>query len=80
VCSTVTNNPNILFGGRIAFWQKGQKEKQIIWMSEFNKWWKKELIFTNQVTEITTVYIHMGYGNIASTGEFTNISLEKLAD
>ena len=78
VRSTVTNNPNILFGGRLAFWQKGQKEKQIVWMSEFNQWWKKELIFTNQVTGMATVYIHMGYGNVSSTGEFTNISLEEI--
>ena len=40
--------------------------------------WHKELIFTNQVTGIATVYIHMGYGNISSIGEFTNISLEEI--
>jgi len=76
--SIVTNNPKILFGGRIALWQKGQKEKQIIWMSEYNQWWHKELIFTNQVTGIAIVYIHMGYGNVSSTGEFTNIFLEEI--
>ena len=48
------------------------------WMSEYNHWWKKDLIFTNQVSGIATVYVHMGYGGVASTGEFTNISLEKL--
>ena len=76
--STATKNNDIIFGGRLGFYLKGQKEKQIVWMSEHNQWWKKELVFTNQVTGIATVYIHMGYGNVASTGEFTNIRLEKI--
>ena len=76
VRSTATNKNDIIFGGRIGFYLPGQKEKQIVWMSEHNQWWRKELIFTNQVTGMATVYIHMGYGNIASTGEFTNIKLE----
>jgi len=76
VRSTVTNNPKILFGGRIGLYIPGQKEKQIVWMSEYNNWWNKELIFTNRVTGVATVYIHMGYGNVASTGEFTDIKLE----
>jgi len=80
VRSTATNNNEIIFGGRIGFYLPGQKEKQIVWMSEHNQWWRKELIFTNQVTGAATVYVHMGYGNVASTGEFTNISLEKLGD
>jgi|GEM_PF-3190705 len=74
---TVAKNNKIIFGGRIAFWLPPQKEKQIVWMSEYNKWWKKELIFTNQVTGMATIYVHMGYGGVASTGEFTNIFLEK---
>ncbi len=78
VRSTATNNNDIIFGGRIGFYLPPQKEKQIVWMSEHNQWWRKELIFTNQVTGMATVYIHMGYGNVASTGEFTNISLEKI--
>ena len=68
------------FSRRIAIWLPPQKEKQIVWMSEYNHWWKKELIFTNQVSGIATVYIHMGYGGVASTGEFTNISLERLGN
>ena len=76
--SVATNNPKILFGGRLALWQKGQKEKQIVWMSEYNQWWKKDLIFTNQVSGIATVYVHMGYGGVASTGEFANIKLERI--
>jgi uncharacterized protein YxeA len=72
------NDKSKIFGGRIAIYLPPQKEKQIVWMSEYNHWWKKELIFTNQVSGIATVYVHMGYGGVASTGEFTNISLEKI--
>ena len=39
--SVATNNPKIIFGGRLALWQRGQKEKQIVWMSEYNHCWKK---------------------------------------
>ena len=80
VRSTAVNDPHILFGGRIGFWLPPQKEKQIVWMSEHNKWWKKELVFTNQVNGMATVYVHMGYGNVASTGEFTDVRLEKYDD
>ncbi len=76
VRSVATNNPKIIFGGRIGFFLPPQKEKEIVWMSEHNKWWQKELIFTNHVTGLATVYVHMGYGNVASTGEFSDIKLE----
>jgi len=76
--STGTSDSKILFGGRIGFWLPPQKEKQIVWMSEHNKWWAKSLEFTNQVDGTACIYVHMGYGNISSTGEFTNISLEEM--
>jgi len=76
IARTLGNDKSKIFGGRIALWLPPQKEKQIVWMSKYNQWWKKDLIFTNQVTGIATVYVHMGYGGVASTGEFTNIRLE----
>jgi|GEM_PF-460161 len=76
IARSLGNDKSKIFGGRIALWLPPQKEKQIVWMSEYNNWWKKDLIFTNQVTGIATVYVHMGYGGVASTGEFTNIRLE----
>jgi len=76
--SVLTTDSKILFGGRIAFFIPGEKEKQIVWMSEYNNWWNKEIIFTNQISGVATVYIHMGYGNVASVGEFTDVKLEKL--
>ncbi len=80
VRSTVADDSRQLFGGRIGFWLPPQKEKQIVWMHEYNKWWEKELLFTNEVTGTATIYVHMGYGNISSTGEFTNIRLEKIRE
>ena len=80
VRSTATNNNDIIFGGRIGFFLPPQKEKQIVWMSEYNQWWEKELIFTNKINGMATVYIHMGYGGVASTGEFADIKLEKVGE
>ncbi len=77
---SIYDNRKKLFGGRIGFWLPPQKEKEIVWMSEYNQWWKKELVFTNQVSGMATVYVHMGYGNVASTGEFTDIRLEKIGE
>ncbi len=78
VRSVASENSKTIFGGRIGFYLPPQKEKEIVWMSEYNKWWRKEIIFTNQVSGIATVYIHMGYGNVASTGEFADVKLEIL--
>jgi len=76
--SVITNDSATIFGGRIGFYLPPQKEKQLVWTSEFNNWWKKELVFTNTVNGPATIYVHMGYGNVSSTGEFTGIKLEKL--
>ncbi|MCK5853340.1 hypothetical protein KAH27_09965 [bacterium] len=70
------NDSSKIFGGRIAIYLPPQKENAIVWMSEYDKWWEKDLIFTNEVTGPATVYVHLGYGGIASTGEFSNIGLE----
>jgi hypothetical protein len=47
-------------------------------MSEYNQWWPKELVFTNQITGTATIYAHLGFGGYATTGEFSNVMLEKL--
>ena len=72
------NDNSKIFGGRIAVYLPPQKEKQIIWMTEYNSFWEKELFFTNLVTGAATVYFHLGYGGVATTGEFANIRLEKI--
>ena len=80
VRSTQNNDNKKIFGGRIAIFLPPQKEKEIVWMSEHNKWWEKELVFTNQVSGVASIFVHMGYGGVSSTGEFTNIKLERLGN
>lgn len=78
VRSIAGHDTNVIFGGRVAFYLPPQREQEIVWMTEYNKWWRRELIFTNLVDGLATVYVHLGYGNVATTGEFTDIVLEKL--
>lgn len=76
--SLATTDPSVPFGGRVAVCLPPQPERDLVWMSECTNWWRKELVFTNQVTGTAVVYVHMGYGNVASTGEFTDIRLERI--
>lgn len=79
VRSVATNDSSVMFGGRVACYMAGQPEQQLVWMSEYNHWWPKELVFTNEgFAGAAVVYVHMGYGSFASTGEFTDIRLEVL--
>jgi len=76
--SVATTQSDIIFGGRVAFYLPPQTERQLVWMSEYNDWSQKELVFTNAVTGNATILVHMGYGNVASTGEFANVRLERV--
>lgn len=79
VRSTFAHDSSRLFGGRIGVYFTAQiPEVALVWMTEYNQWLPQELVFTNAFTGVATLYAHMGYGNIASTGEFTNITLEPL--
>lgn len=78
--SLATTASDILFGGRLAVWQPPQAEREIVWMSEYNDWWQKYLVFTNEVSGTAVLYVHLGYGNVATSGEFTNITLEELLE
>jgi hypothetical protein len=71
-------NGNVIFGGRIGFWLPPGMDREIVWMTEYNTWLYKELVFTNHVTGKATIYVHMGYGGVGSTGEFTDVKLELL--
>ena len=75
---SIENNNEILFGGRIGFYIKGQKEKQIVWMMENNIWIEKSLTFTNSISGTATLFVHLGYGNVSQTGEFKNITFKEL--
>jgi hypothetical protein len=74
--SMFTNDSSRIFGGRIAFYLPPQPERQLVWTSEFNDWWKRDLVFTNLVSGTAVVLVHMGYGGVVSTGEFTDVRLE----
>ena len=69
---------NVLFGGRLAFFIPGQAEHDIVWMTEYNSWWGRSVVFTNYVAGSATIYVHLGYGRVATTGEFTDIRLEQV--
>ncbi len=73
-----TTDSSILFGGRVAFVNPPQKEKQLVWMTEYKQWSLQELIFTNRITGNAKVVVDMGYGSVGSTGEFANIRLDKV--
>ena len=76
VRSLCTNDANVGFGARVAWFMRGQKEHALDWTSEHNSWSEKSVVFTNEATGAATVYLHMGYGGIGSTGEFKDIRFE----
>jgi hypothetical protein len=76
--SVVTNDPKVLFGGRLSIWLPEKREPEIVWMSEYDQWWKKETIFTAAMEGAAVVLVHMGYGGVGSTGEFTDVALERI--
>jgi hypothetical protein len=78
VRSTATINSSIIFGGRVALFLPPQPEQSITWVTENTNWWTRTLEFTNSVTGVGALYVHMGYGNVASTGDFADIRLEKV--
>jgi len=76
--SCATNDARRLFGGRIALYLPPQPEKQLVWMGESTQWTPQECDFVNNVDGMACVYVHLGYGSIGSTGEFTQVRLERL--
>jgi len=76
--SVATNASEVLFGGRVAVYLPPQAERELVWVSEYKRWWRKELVFTNEVTGTAVVYVHLGYGKVATTGEFSSIRLERI--
>lgn len=76
--SMVTNDSKILFGGRVALYHPPEPERQLVWTTEFNNWWTRSLVFTAEASGVGVVLVHMGYGRVASTGEFADVRLEHL--
>ncbi|MCX7003226.1 MAG: hypothetical protein NTV22_08135 [bacterium] len=80
VRSTATIDSSVIFGGRVALYLPPQAEQAIVWVTENTNWWGRTLEFTNTVTGVGALYVHMGYGSVASTGEFAGVALEKVHD
>jgi len=76
--SIATVDSHVIFGGRVALYLPPQPEHELVWMSESTNWWTKSIIITNHVTGIATLYVHLGYGQISTTGDFSNIALEEV--
>lgn len=71
-------DPARLFGARAAVWLPPQPEPQLVWLYEHPGWRAQSVIFTNYVNGLACVYVHLGYGHATSTGEFTDVCLERL--
>lgn len=67
-----------LLGARAAVWLPPQPEPQLIWLYAPADWQAQSVVFTNQVDGVACVYVHLGYGQVASTAEFTDVRLEEL--
>ena len=78
--SVLTNSSAIIFGARVGIRLPKQKERCLIWVTEFNNWWKKSLVFTNNHSGTAVVFVDMGYGNIISTGEFSDIKFVEVSE
>jgi len=70
--------PASMFGGRIGFNLPPQRECELVWMTMKDSWLFQETIVTNMVTGTATVFVHVGYGGMSSTGEFADVSLDEL--
>lgn len=70
---------NRILGGRVAVYLPPQPEYDVTWLTQRDQWWQQERIFTNTVDGNPIVLVHLGYGHVATTAEFTDIVLEQLS-
>jgi hypothetical protein len=73
-------DPRSILGGRVAFVLPPQPEQDIKWFTQRDMWMKESLVFTNRVTGMGIVLVHLGYGSIASTAEFSDVRLERVEE
>jgi len=78
VRSLAADDRRIMFGGRVAIHVPTQAEYELNWVTEHDQWWAQSLVFTSKTAGVALVLAHMGYGSGHSTGDFTNICLERL--
>ncbi|MCX7846708.1 MAG: hypothetical protein N2595_01550 [bacterium] len=77
---SVTDSAEQLFGGRVAVWLPPQPEPQLVWLYSDGSWREQVTMFTSRVSGVACVYVHLGYGNVATTGEFSHVRLEECGD
>jgi len=66
----------VLFGGRVSLERRPRPAEQLIWMTEYNQWWNKSMLITSEMDGVAQVEVTMGYGQVASTGEFADVRFE----
>ena len=76
--SVGTNSSDCLFGLRVGFYLPPQKEQDIVWITEYTDWVQRERVFANTISGNAVVFIHLGYGRAATTGEVANVRLEQV--
>ena len=48
-------------GARLALFAEGQKEQQVVWLYTNEDWEEKDIVFTNRISGLATLFIHTGY-------------------
>jgi len=76
--SVATHNNDIIFGGEVVLQLPLQRRNRLLWMSEYDRWLPRHLVFTNRIVGEARIWARMGYGKVGSTGEFTDIRLERI--
>lgn len=65
-----------VLGGRVAVHLPPQPDFDVVWLSQDAHWRLVEKTFTNTVSGSAVLLVHMGYGGVAGTAEFTDVVLE----
>ncbi len=72
------SNPGAILGARVAVHLPPQPESELTWLSRRTEWWRQSTVFTNMVTGEPIILVHLGYGGVISTAEFTDVVLEQI--
>ncbi len=76
--STAVGTPPGIFGGRIVLFFSPQREYDILWLGEHTSWWGQAILITNVDSGPAVLAVHLGYGKVATTGEFSDVKLESV--
>ncbi len=76
--SMMSSGPSGAFGARIALHMPSGREFEVVWQHETAAWLRKEYVFQSIMGGEARIFVHLGYGHTATTGEFTNVRLEEV--